>query len=106
MKYKGYINFRLIDGTQTLYRNIDVPLASFQVLGGTTRVINLKAADDSSLVAEFKEAQTYKNVALYLPSTSDHKDMKAALDLAALAKEGWDFILIIIIERFSNGKLL
>jgi len=106
MKYKGFVNFRLIDGEQTLFRNVNVPLSSFQVGGGATRVIDLRSTDDISLVAEFKEAQTFKNLSLYLSSTRDHKDMKAALDLTALAKEGWDFILIIIIERFSNGKLL
>lgn len=106
MKYKGYVNFRLIDGEQTLFRNIDVPLSSFQVIGGATRVINLGTTDDISLVAEFKEAQTFKNLSLYLSSARDHKEMKAALDLTALAKEGWDFILIIIVERFLGGKLL
>jgi len=106
MKYKGYVNFRLHDGEQILFRNIDVPLASFQVQGGTTRIVNLRSTDDISLVAEFKEAQTYKNLALYMSSTTDHKDMKAALDLTAIAKEGWDFVLIIVIERFSSGKLL
>jgi hypothetical protein len=106
MKYKGYINFRVIDGEQALFRNIDVPLANFQVQGGATRVIDLAATDDISLVAEFKEAQSYKNLVLYLPPTRDHKNIKAALDLAAIAKEGWDFVLSIVIERFSSGKLL
>lgn len=106
MKYKAYVNFRVLDGEESLFRNTDIPLAHFQVQGGATRVVNFKSTDDIMLIGELKDAQQHKNIVLYLPPTKDHKDMKAAMDLTAIAKEGWDFVLSIVVERYSNGKLL
>ena len=48
-----------------------VPVASFAVKGGAKRIIHLTAADDISLVSEFEQARSFKNITVFLPPTKD-----------------------------------
>jgi hypothetical protein len=46
-----------------------VPVAQFAVKGGAKRKINFNLTDDISLVSEFEQARSFKNISLYLPRT-------------------------------------
>lgn len=48
-----------------------VPVSFFMVKGGAKRIIDLTSTDDISLVSEFEQARSFKNVALYLSPTQN-----------------------------------
>lgn len=48
-----------------------VTVTSFSVKAGAKRVIDLNTADDISLVSEFEQARSFKNIALHLPPPKD-----------------------------------
>lgn len=107
MKYKAYLNFQVAgDDDQNLYKNSNLPVAAFQVDGGASRIIKLKSTDDISLVSELEQARTFGNLYFYLSGTKGSKDMKAAVDLNAIAHDETTFQLLFIVERYSGGKLL
>ena len=109
MKYKAYFSFDFYreDTDETPISNDDNPVQMLMVDGGTNRMINLRATDDISLVSELKQAQEFKNIILYLSSTKNHKDMKAALDLVEIANGQKEIVMTLVIERFlNNGKLI
>ncbi len=69
-KWKGTLTYR------AKHTDIDsvigaqfVPVTQFSVKGGAKRWIDLNITDDISLVSEFEQARSFKNIALYLPRT-------------------------------------
>ena len=46
-----------------------VPVTQFAVKGGAKRKIDLTSADDISLVSEFEQARSFKNISLFLART-------------------------------------
>jgi len=46
-----------------------VPVKLFSVKGGAKRVVDFTSADDISLVSEFEQARSFKNISLFLPRT-------------------------------------
>ena len=106
MKYKGYFNFEVnVEGKKTI-SNLNLPVSMFQVEGGASRIINVRSTDDISLISELEQARTFKNIVLYLSSTGDHRDMKAAMDLVEIGDRGFVVRLIMTVERYSGGKML
>lgn len=102
MKFKAYLNFFASDDDgNEIYRNSNLPVVRFQVDGGTSRIINLGSTDDFSLVSELEQARSFTNLYIHISS-----NMKAAMDLTALARDETTISLLFIIERYSGGKLL
>ena len=106
MKYKAYFNFAVKEDEVVTVKNTNLAVAMFQVDGGASRMIKIDSTDDLGLVSDLKDAQNFKNIILYLSSTKDHRDMKAALDLTKIAGEEMGFIMHFVIERFSGGRML
>lgn len=46
-----------------------VPVTQFSVKGGAKRKVDLTITDDLSLVSEFEQARSFKNISLYLSRT-------------------------------------
>lgn len=104
MKYKAFFSFDFIRDDDTMIANENLPVAKIMVDGGTSRLINLRATDDISLISELEQARTHENIILYLSATGDHRDMKAALDLAEIARlDVMGIDLTVTIERFTDG---
>ena len=69
-KWSGFLTYR------AKHTDIDselkgsfVPVSQFAVKGGAKRKIDLTSTDDISLVSEFEQARSFKNISLYLPRT-------------------------------------
>ena len=107
MKYKAFFSFMPSEATiESARANLHLPVTAIMVDGGTSRMIKLNSLDDISLVSELEQARTYKNLIVYLAGTKDHRDMKAALDLTAIAGNQELIKAMVTIERRQNGKLL
>lgn len=106
MKYKTFFSFDFYraDGGASSTENL--PVAMMMVDGGASRRINFSSTDDISLISELEQARSFKNIILYLSSTKDHKDMKAAMNLTEIANAQTEFVFVVTVERFSGGKLL
>ena len=74
--------------------------------GGTNRMIDFSSTSDVSLVSELEQARSFKNIILYLSSTADGRDRKAAVDLISLAGSKIGLSMALTIEKKSKGKLL
>lgn len=72
MDWTGYLHYKAkhtdIDST---LKGLFVPVWFFKVKGGAKRVVDLTSTDDISLVSEFEQARTFKNLVLYLPPPKD-----------------------------------
>jgi hypothetical protein len=106
MKYKSFFHFFVVDGDSDKYVNLNLPIDSFEVNGGASRVIDLKTTDDLSLSSEFEQARAFKNITLYLPPTSDHTDRDAALALTDIAINKLKVNVMVSVQRYSNSKML
>jgi hypothetical protein len=106
MKYKSFFHFFVTDGNSNKFVNLDLTVDSFEVQGGASRVIDLKTTDDISLASEFEQARTFKNITLYLPPTSDHRDMEAALALTEIAINKSKVNVMVSVQRFEKAKML
>lgn len=108
MKYKALFSYKVLDedGEKILYKNHDLPIVKFQVGGGVDRMIDFNSTDDISLMSELKEAQTLSNIVVKLAATKDHKDMRAALELTDSFYKSLNSYIFVVVERYSNGKLL
>jgi hypothetical protein len=97
-KWEGYFGYK------AKHKDIDsvlnasfIPVTSFAVKGGAKRLIDLSATDDLSLVSEFEQARNFKNIALYLPPTSNFE----WLDLTEISIHHLQFLMVF----FATGKI-
>lgn len=74
-----------------------IPVSFFGVKGGAKRIIDLTVSDDLSLVSEFEQARSFKNIALYLPPTSNFE----WLDLTEISIHRLSFLMVF----FATGKI-
>jgi len=74
-----------------------IPVSYFAVKGGAKRIIDLTATDDLSLVSEFEQARSFKNISLYLPPTSNFE----WLDLTEISIHRLQFLMVF----FASGKV-
>ena len=97
-KWEGYFGYK------AKHRDIDsvlrgnfIPVSYFAVKGGAKRVIDLTATDDLGLVSEFEQARSFKNIALYIPPTSNFE----WLDLTEISIHHLQFMMVF----FAQGKI-
>ncbi|GEM_PF-6488106 len=66
-EWSGYLNYKAKhkDIDSVLKGNF-VPVNFFSVKGGAKRIIDLSATDDISMVSEFEQARSFKNIIFYL----------------------------------------
>lgn len=106
MIYRGYFSFYVFNNDELSVNRLDVPINSFEVIGGTVRRININSTDDISISSELEQARSYKNINLFLPPTKDSTDMETALSLTDIALSDFNFGVMVAIQRCANGKLL
>ena len=71
-KWKGYLTYKAKHmDIDSMLKGSFVAVSSFAVRGGAKRKIDLTTADDISLVSEFEQARSYKNISLFLPPARD-----------------------------------
>ena len=97
-KWEGYFGYK------AKHKDIDsvlnasfIPVSYFSVKGGAKRIIDLSATDDLSLVSEFEQARSFKNISLFLPPTKNFE----WLDLTEISIHH----LPVIIYFFAQGKV-
>lgn len=97
-KWEGWFGYKAKhkDIDSTLNASF-IPVSYFSVKGGAKRVIDLTATDDLSLVSEFEQARSFKNIALYLPPTSNFE----WLDLTEISIHHLPFLMVF----FAQGKI-
>jgi hypothetical protein len=71
-KWKGFLSYKAKHSDiDSVLKGSFVEVSYFSVKGGAKRIIDLTATDDLSLVSEFEQARSFKNISLYLPPTRD-----------------------------------
>ena len=107
MQYSANLTFTgAVSETSKTHLNQNIPVSKMAVDGGTKRMIDFSSTTDVSLVSELEQALSFKNIILYLSSTADGSDRKAAVDLISLAAGKISLSVALIIEKKSEGKLL
>ncbi len=74
--WSGFINYKAkhTDIESELSGKL-VPINYFAVKGGASRLIDLKTADDISLVSELEQARSLRNITIYLPQSNNFEWM-------------------------------
>ncbi|HEY0769542.1 MAG TPA: hypothetical protein VGD31_04350 [Sphingobacteriaceae bacterium] len=113
MKYKAKCHFAVWKGGNAELKGVDVPVDSFEVAGGAHRYIDIRSTDDISITSELEQARALQNITLYIPPTRDGTDRNVALSLTNIAlsqtlisKIFSPLLVVLIIEKFSSGKIL
>jgi hypothetical protein len=81
-----------------------LPISSFSVVGGASRSLNLKSARDISITSELEQARLYKNITLFMPPQTDHRDMVAALQLTNFAINKTVLYVTFEIFKYTDGQ--
>jgi hypothetical protein len=107
MNYKAELSYVVIEGKEDKSTRDAVPVSFFQVDGGANRFLKIGASDDVNIAAELEEATTLKNIILYLPPTTDGRDMETALELTNVALDKkFSLYVSFNIEKHSSGRMI
>jgi hypothetical protein len=87
-------------------RGDNIPVHSFMVDGGTSRIIKLDSTNDISIMSELEQARSFKNITLFLSPNKNGSDMQVALDLNNLYLGGKSMVTKVFVERFVNGQVV
>lgn len=72
MNWTGYLHYKAKHtDIDSVLSALFVSVLYFHVSGGAQRLIDLTSTDDISLVSEFEQARTFKNLVLYVPPADD-----------------------------------
>jgi hypothetical protein len=97
-KWEGYFGYKAKHtDIDSVLKAEFLPVSYFGVNGGAKRIIDLTSADDLSLVSEFEQARSFKNISLYLPSTKNFE----WLDLTEISIHRLQFVMYF----FTQGKI-
>ena len=71
-EWGGYLNYKAKHkDIESVLKGSFVPVNYFSVTGGAKRIIDLTTTDDISLVSEFEQARSFKNIIFYLAPGSN-----------------------------------
>lgn len=104
MKYTGSFGYSEVSG-EGLFR-FKVKAASFSVVGGAARTINLGSTNDISITSELEQARQYKNITVFMPPSSGSEDMEVAVELIDCALKKKVLIFDFHIGKYSNGRMI
>lgn len=98
IKWSGYFIYKAEHkDIGSVLKGSFIPVSYFSVKGGAMRNIDLNGTDDISLVSEFEQARTFKNISLHLPPTKSFE----WLDLTEIFVHRLRFTVVF----FVQGKI-
>lgn len=100
MNYKAEFSYLVNQGNWQIESPDDIPVSSFFVIGGSTRVIGLRSTGDNTLSAEFEQARIYKNLQLDISSPKNAVSVTA--DLMEMAFKKAAFNLTFVVQAYSG----
>ena len=99
MKYKPEL---YIITKEDPIERINIPIRSFEVVGGANRTINFNSTDEISISSEFEQARTYKHIIFLIPPTQDF----LAVKLINLNHNFQFFDMTFAVSIYSGGKMI
>jgi hypothetical protein len=103
MNYEGELRVIWVveEGKDRWFEKVTVPVASFEVDGGTQRTINLASTNDVAASTEFEQARTFKNITFFITPT---KDFAAAKLIGLRSPEMKFFSVTFLVCTYHRGK--
>lgn len=97
-KWSGFFGYKAAHkDIDSVLKGTFIPVSYFSVKGGASRVIDLTASDDLSLVSELEQARNFKNISLFLQPTQNFE----WLDLTEISIHRLQFSMFF----FAQGKI-
>lgn len=106
MKYVSDFSFGAHDEDKQIAHGNDIPVHSFMVDGGASRIITIDSTDNISIVSELEQARSFRGITLFLSPNKNGSDMRAALDLNNLHLSGESLVLDLFVGRLVNGQFV
>src|SRR5688572_27342691 len=106
MEYVSDFSYSVLEGEKRISRVDNIPVHSFMVDGGASRIIKLDSTSDISIMSELEQARSFKNITLFLSPNKNGSDMQVALELNNLYLGGKSLVLTLFVERLVSGQVV